>query len=192
MKNILIIGASGSIAQIVVNMLQKDSRLNVTLFLRDAKRFLNIDIPRSRIIEGDVMDKEKLTEAMKGQEIVYVNLAGNLGQMLKLIVKSMKQESAKHIIYISSIGIYETSLKPILKPYREGADVVEASGLDYTILRPSWYTNDNEIDYELREKGELENVGTISRKSLATVIYNIIHHPEQYRNRNINVSKQDK
>ncbi len=191
MKNVIIIGASGGIAQIVTSMLQNDSELNITLFLRNAKRLHNIDTSHFRIVKGDVMDKVKLDEAMKEQEIVYVNLAGDLGRMLRNIVESMKKEGAKHLIFISSIGIYNTPVSSAVKSYREAADVVETSGLDYTILRPSWYTNDNEVDYEFREKGEPENTGIISRKSLATVICDIILHPEQYRNKNLNVSKRD-
>lgn len=191
MKNVLIIGASGSIAQIVSSMLQNDTTLNITLFLRNKKRLRDIDSSRFRIIEGDVMDSRKLDEAMKGQDLVYVNLAGDLGKMLQNIVISMKKEGAKHLLFISSIGIYNSPVSSAVKSYREGADIVESSGLDYTILRPSWYTNDDDIDYELRDKGEPENVSTISRKSLATVICDIIRHPDKYVNRNINISKRD-
>lgn len=191
MKNVLIIGASGGIAQIVTAMLYYEKELNVTLFMRNAKKLRNVDTSRFRIIEGDVMNNTQLDEAMKGQEIVYVNLAGDLGKMAQNIVEAMKKEKARHLIFISSIGIYDKPLKPVLRPYREAADVVENSGLDYTILRPSWFTNDNEIDYELRVKGEPENTGVISRKSLATVITDIILNPEQFRNKNLNVSKRD-
>ncbi len=30
-------------------------------------------------------------------------------------------------------------------PYRKLADVIEASGLDFTILRPDWFTNATEV-----------------------------------------------
>jgi uncharacterized protein YbjT (DUF2867 family) len=68
---------------------------------------------------------------------VYVNLAGNLEAMAKSIVTAMQETGVKRIIAISSIGIYKTPLKAILQPYRKLADVIEGSGLDYTILRPT-------------------------------------------------------
>jgi len=38
---------------------------------------------------------------------------------------------------------------PLLCPYRAAADTIEASGLDYTILRPAWLTNPDEVSYEV-------------------------------------------
>lgn len=190
MKNILIIGASGRIAQTVIRQIRDDKELNITLYLRNPKKLRTIDTSDFNIIQGDVMDKAKLTEAIKGQEVVYVNLAGNLGAMTRNIVEAMKEVNPKrHIIFISSIGIYDNPVSCKLRPYREGADTVENSGLDYTILRLSWCTNDDEINYELRSKGKSENTGTISRKSLSTVISRIIRHPYVHRNQNLNVSK---
>ncbi|MBK8152977.1 MAG: NAD(P)H-binding protein [Saprospiraceae bacterium] len=67
----------------------------------------------------------------------------------------------------------------VLIPYRKKlADIIEASQLDYTILRPDWFTNDNEVDYALTQKGEPETGTAISRKSIATFISTIIEKPE--------------
>lgn len=46
-------------------------------------------------------------------------------------------------------------------------DVVENSGLEYTILRPDWFTSDNEIDYMITHKGEPEaGFSTMGNESL--------------------------
>jgi uncharacterized protein YbjT (DUF2867 family) len=57
--------------------------------------------------------------------------------------------------------------------------VIEASDLDYTILRPTWFTDADEVDYETTSKGEPEKGSVISQKSLATLIANIIVSPTQ-------------
>jgi uncharacterized protein YbjT (DUF2867 family) len=88
-----------------------------------------------------------------------------------------------------SIGIYETPLKPVLQPYRKLADVIEASGLDYTILRPDWFTNADEVDYEITKKGEPEKGTAISRKSIAAFIGKIVNNPEKYLGENLNIAK---
>ncbi|MCU7549692.1 NAD(P)H-binding protein [Chitinophagaceae bacterium LB-8] len=93
-------------------------------------------------------------EAIKGQDIVYANLAGDLEAMAKNIVKAMQEEGVQKLIFISSIEIYKEPVRPVLKPYRKAADVVEASGLEYTILRPTWFTSVDEVDYEITRKGE--------------------------------------
>jgi uncharacterized protein YbjT (DUF2867 family) len=191
MKNVLILGANGNIAKQVIEILVKKEDINLSLFLRDARRLRNRNVSKCRIIEGDVMDYNLLRESLSGQDIVYANLAGDLEAMAKNIVKSMDETGVKRLIFISSIGIYTVPLKPVLKPYRKAADVIEASGLEYTILRPTWFTDADEVDYEITKKGEPEKGSVISQKSLATVISTIITSPEKYVRENIGVNKPE-
>lgn len=189
MKNVIVIGASGSLAQTVIEELQKQSDVHLTLFLRNKSRLRNHQFARATVVEGDVMNYPVLKEAIKGQDIIYVNLAGDLEALAKNIVNAMQETGVKRIIAISSIGIYETPLKPVLQSYRKLADVVEASGLDYTILRPDWFTNADEVDYAITKKGEPEKGTAISRKSIATFIAKIVENPILYRNENLGISK---
>lgn len=189
MKKIIIIGASGSLAKYVTEELQNQTDVQLTLFLRNKSRLNNHNLSNTKIVEGDVMDYPKLKDAINGQDIVYVNLAGNLEAMVKNIVKAMQETGVKRMIVISSIGIYETPLRSVLQPYRKLADVIEASGLDYTILRPDWFTNGNEVDYELTRKGEPEKGTAISRKSIAAFIAEIVNNPEKYSRENLGIAK---
>ena len=143
------------------------------------------------VIEGDAMNYTNVKNAITGHDIVYLNLAGNLEAMTKNIVRAMSETNVKRIIAISSIGIYETPLKPVLVPYRKLAHIIEASGLDYTILRPNWFTNANEVNYALTYKGEPEIGTAISRKSIAAFVATIIENPDLYKNQNLGVSKPD-
>lgn len=188
-KNVIILGASGNIAKHVIDILVKKDDIHLTLFLRNKNRLRNKDVSKCRIIEGNVLNYDQLKEAIIGQDIVYPNLAGDLEAMATNIVKAMKETGLKRIIAISSIGIYDTPLRPVLKPYRKLADVMEASGLDYTILRPTWFTSADEVDYEITRKGEPEKGSVISQKSLATFIAKIIETPEKYIRENLGVNK---
>ena len=189
MKNVIILGASGNIAGPVIDILVKKDDINLTLFLRNKSRLRKNNISKSRIIEGSVLDFARLKGAVAGQDIVYANLVGDLEAMAKNIVKAMDETGVKKLIFISSIGIYNVSMKPVLKPYRKAADVIEASDLDYTILRPTWFTNADEIDYEITKKGEPEKGTVISQKSLAAFITNIIDSPENYTRQNPGINK---
>jgi len=80
-------------------------------------------------------------------------------------------------------------LKPVLRPYRRAADVIEGSDLEYTILRPTWFTNADEVDYEITRKGEPEKGSIVSQKSLATLIATIITSPEKYIRESLGVNK---
>jgi len=135
------------------------------------------------------MDYDKLKSAVTGQDIVYINLAGNLEAMTKNIAKAMQETGVRRVIAISSIGIYVTPLKPVLIPYRKLADVIEASDLEYTILRPAWFTSSNEVDYEITRKGEPERGSIISQKSLATFITEIIETPAKYSRESLGINK---
>jgi len=189
MKNVLIIGASGSLAQYVIEALKKLDDITLTLFARSKNRLSKNIAEGCTIIEGDAMKYNDVKNAIEGQKIVYVNLAGNLEAMVKNIVKAMQETDVKRIIAISSIGIYESPLKPVLVPYRKLADVIESSGLDYTILRPDWFTNANEIDYAITLKGEPETGTAISRKSIASFIATIIENPDLHKKENLGISK---
>lgn len=187
MKKVLIIGATGSLAKVVIETLKQKEDVALTLFARSKNRILN---PANfKIIEGDAMRYDDVKNAVIGQDIVYVNLAGNLGAMAKNIVNAMQESNIKRIIAISSIGIYDKPLKPILEPYRKLADIIEASGLEYTILRPDWFTNANEIDYVTTIKGQPETGSAISRKSIADFISKLIENPELHVNENLGISK---
>ena len=56
-------------------------------------------------------------------------------------------------------------------------------------MRPTWFTNVNEVDYEITEKGESEKVSVISQKSLATFITKIIESPENFIRKNLGINK---
>ncbi len=189
MKNVIILGASGNIAKKVTEILVGDEDVNLTLFLRNKSRLGKTEGSKVNIIEGDVLNYNQLKAAISDQDIVYANLAGDLESMAKNIVKAMNESGIKKIIFISSIGIYDTPLRPVLKPYRAATDVFEASDLDYAILRPTWFTNVNEVDYELTKKGEQEKGSVISQKSLATFIAKIIESPDEYARSNYGINK---
>jgi len=189
MKNVIILGASGNIAKHVIDILVKKNDISLTLFLRNKNRLRNNDISKCHIIEGSVLDFNKLKEAITGQDIIYANLAGDLEAMAKNIIKAMDDKGVKRLIFISSIGIYGHPIKSVLNPYRKAADVIEASDIEYTILRPTWFTNADEVDYEITRKDEPEKGSVISQKSLATFIVKIIESSENYIRENLGVNK---
>jgi uncharacterized protein YbjT (DUF2867 family) len=189
LKNVIILGAGGQIAGRVIDILVKKDDINLTLLLRNKSRLGDKDVSNCRIVEGDVLNFNQLKEAIAGQDIVYANLSGDLEAMAKNIVQAMDETGVKKLVFISSIGIYDVPLRPVLKPYRKAADVIEASTLAYTILRPTWFTNADEVDYETTHKGEPERGSVISQKSLATLITKIIESPEKYARENLGVNK---
>jgi|SRR5579863_6771241 len=189
MRKVIIIGASGNIGRRVADMLLKKDGIQLTLFVRSRRRLTNKDLAGANVVEGNALKYDGLRDAIAGQDIVYINLAGDLEAMTKNIVRSMKETGVRRVILISSIGIYDTPLRPVLQPYRAAADVIETSGLDYTVLRPAWFTDVDEVDYEITHKGEPEKGSVISQKSLASFIVKVIENPEQYTGENLGINK---
>lgn len=181
MSNVLILGANGGIARLAIDSFLKETDAQLTLYLRNAGRLQNHESNRVRVIEGNVLDVEQLKEAMVGQDVVYANLAGDLEQYAKNIVAAMDATGVKRLIFISSMGIYDEvpgeRYGNILNPYRKSAAVIEASDLNYTILRPAWFTNQDEIDYETTQKGEPFKGSAVSRKSVADLIVKLAVTP---------------
>jgi uncharacterized protein YbjT (DUF2867 family) len=195
MSNVLILGANGGIARYAIDLFLNETDAQLTLYLRNSGRLRNMDSNRVRVIEGDVMDIEKLKEAIIGQDVVYANLAGNLEQMAKSIVEAMDATGVKRLVWISSMGIYDEvpgeKYSSVLDPYRKSAAIIEVSDLDYTILRPGWFTNKDEIDYETTQKGEPFKGHDVSRKSVADLVVKLAQSPELEVRCSVGVNKPE-
>lgn len=195
MSKVLILGANGGIARHAIDLFLNETDAQLTLYLRNSGRLRNKESNRVRVVEGDVMDIEQLKEVMTGQDVVYANLAGDLEKMAKNIVQAMDATGVKRLIFISSMGIYDEvpgeKYSSILNPYRKSAQVIESSDLDYTIIRPAWFTNSNEIDYETTQKGEPFKGSSVSRKSVAHLIVKLAINPELDVRNSLGVNKPE-
>ncbi|MGP1516700.1 MAG: NAD(P)H-binding protein [Ottowia sp.] len=185
MKNILIIGANGSLARAVIATAERHPDFNLTLFARSTPRHTG----KHRVIIGDALNPADLQNAMQGQDIVYINLADDLAAMGVNIITAMQAAGVRRVISVSSIGIYETPLREVLRPYRARADAIEQSGLDYTILRPDWFTDADEVDYQITPKGQPETGSAVSRKSIANFVCKLFANPGLHIGMDLNISK---
>lgn len=132
MKQILILGASGSLANVVIPELLKDNNVQLTLFARRPQSVAKFETERVKIVQGDVLDFHALTQAMQGVDAVYAGLAGDLKAMAGNVVNAMNEAQVKRLVWISSMGIYGETGEDhgaILEPYRQSAAVIEASEL---------------------------------------------------------------
>ncbi|MBV8622476.1 MAG: SDR family oxidoreductase [Herbaspirillum sp.] len=201
MKNILILGASGQIAQWVVNALATDQNVHQTLLLRDPKKLTGREPMNSKIVIGNVLDKKLLRSAMDGQDIVYANLTGeDLDKQAQVVIATMQAKGVKRLVFVLSLGIYDevpgkfgkwnnATIGGNLKPFRRAADLIEATGLQYTILRPAWLTDEDEQDYEITAKGQPFKGTVVSRKSVGDLIAKVIANPELHVGENLGVNK---
>ena len=183
-KRILILGATGSIGSKLRKTLLEKTDYKLTLFSTRANR-LQINQNREVAIAGDVNNQNDLARVIQNQDVVFAALSGALGKMAKNIVTAMQNSQTKRLIFISSMGIYNEIPRSIgggnlnensmLKPYREAADVIEASNLDYTIIRPGWFDEGSD-NYEITRKGEAFKGHDVSRQAIANLVLKLIQN----------------
>ncbi len=193
MINVLILGANGQLARNTTHVFLQSTDAKLTLYLRRASRLRNPDSARARIVEGDVLDARTLEAAMRGQDVVYANLAGDMKQQAERIVQAMRATGLKRLIFISSMGIYGEvpgqKYGSVLDPYRDSAAVIEASDVDYTILRPGWFTRDGEVRYQITQKGEPFKGHDVSLNGVSDLIVKLATTPGLEVRRSLGVSR---
>jgi len=204
MKKVLILGASGSIATLIERQLLDNPEIQMTLLARHPER-LAADIhqdSRVKVVMADVVkDQAQLVAAMQGQDLIYANLYGaNLKQQAQHVIAAMDTAKLSRLIWISANGIYDEipgkygrwnaeMLGSTLDAYAAGAKVVETSHLDYTIIRPAWFSDKNTVSYELTQKGQAFKGTEVSRQSVATYISSLILDPDQGIKQSIGISE---
>ena len=196
----LIVGASGQIARHVVAFLSGKPQVAATLFLRDGRKLADRDTSGMRIVEGDAGNVGQLAAAMAGQDVVFANLAGEIDVLAAAVVQAMQQAGVKRLIFTTSLGIYDEvpgkfgewnrrEIGDYLPPFRRAADLIEASGLDYTILRPAWLQDADEVAWEITRKGQPFRGTEVARKSVADFVTHILENPALHSRENVGISK---
>lgn len=192
MEKVLILGAHGKIAQLTRALLLAKTDAQLVLFLRKANRLTIQDQQREQLVEGDASQQVDLVQAMKGVTVVYANLAGvNIETQAKAVVSAMKTAGVKRLIWISTLGIYDEVPGAYgqwnhqmlddgyLPTYAAAAKVIETSGLAFTIIRPAWLSDKDEIDYEITHRADAFKGTEVSRKSVAAEVVRLIQNPTE-------------
>jgi uncharacterized protein YbjT (DUF2867 family) len=179
MMKVLILGAGGQIARWVIEMLASREDVELTLYLRHARKLHGRPPQNAKVVEGNVLDRKTLELA---------------------VGSPMKHAGVKRLIFIASLGIYDEvpgkfgawnrrNIGPYLPPFRKSADLIEASGLNYTILRPAWLTDKDEVTYETTGRHEPFKGSEVSRKSVAALVVECIHDAGRFSHGNLGVNK---
>ena len=202
MTKVLVLGAAGKIARHAVSHFVDEEGLDLTLYLRRSERLRNLARDRVEIVDGDVTDTDHLRQVVEGKDIVYANLGGDdIEDQARSVVAALEAAGVHRLIWISTLGIYDEVPGEFgkwnhqmldggyLEPYSAAAQVIEASKLDYTIVRPAWLTDVDEVEYELTQKGEPFKGTEVSRKSIADLVVKLSLDPTRYVRGSVGVNK---
>jgi uncharacterized protein YbjT (DUF2867 family) len=129
---ILVTGATGHIGRELLPQLA-GQRLRV--LVRNEKKVAHLDACIERAV-GDLNDLDSLISAMRGVEKVFL-VTFETPQDLN-VIKAAKEAGAKHIVKLSTLEATEHKIK-VGKWHFEREELIRASGLDWTFLRPGMF-----------------------------------------------------
>ncbi|MFC6177493.1 NAD(P)H-binding protein [Companilactobacillus huachuanensis] len=187
MANVLIIGATSLMGQKATKFFLDKTDDNITLMARYTG-LLTIDEKRERVFQGDIIDEKILDDAIRGVDVVLVSLDSNEELLIQKIIDAMNKEGVRRFIFLTSMGLYnEVPITngasgnlndgEILAPYQEVVDAIENSDLNYTIVRPTWLDNGQDVDnYEIVRKGGQSKTDTVASSSVADLIVRLAHN----------------
>lgn len=198
MRKVLIIGATGTLGGAARQAILDETDDQLTLFARSANQIQVSDPNRETTMSGNVMNDADLDKAMAGQDAVFAALSGDLEAFARKIVAAMDRNGVSRLVFITSMGIYDEipasigsngNLKynPVLRTYRKAADVIEDSDLNYTIVRPGWFTA-GPVDYEVTHKGEPFGGHDVSISSIADLVKRLVDDDSLYSHDSVGVN----
>ena len=136
---VLVTGATGFTgSRVVPLLLQSGYQVRCLTRTTSDRSSLNTarDKPQFEWATGDLSNPESLTSALRGVDAL-VNIASLGFGHADSILRSAKEAGVKRGIFISTTAIF-TQLNAGSKSIRLAAEeAIQASGLDYTILRPT-------------------------------------------------------
>ena len=203
---ILILGAAGQIARMLTQELLHKTEHSIVLYARNGhKRLTHLNDSREVIIDGDFKDKDKLVDAMKDADLVYINDMGD-EKSTQAIIDAMYETGVKRVIAASVLGIYDEVSgafgewnkrmiggSPRMDSQVESARILENSNLDYTLLRLTWLYNEaGNTNYMISQKEEPFIGAQVTRQAVTRLIMDIIDEKsDNYLRTSLGVSEPD-
>ncbi len=143
----LVTGATGSLGRRIVRQLRENEQ-PVRAFVRLASRFGELEDRGAEIFIGDLKQERDIVKACRNVKYI-ISSHGSGSDALALdyranidLIDQAIANNVEHFVFISVLGVergYQDS--PTFKAKREVEKYLIASGLNYTILRPSGFAN---------------------------------------------------
>ncbi|MAC02775.1 MAG: epimerase [Marinovum sp.] len=159
---VIVFGATGSVGHLVVKELLKAGH-EATAFARKPEKLGLTDANLFRTA-GDALDAKDVLEAVKGHDAAVITLGSGLSRKSVIrsqgtmnVIRAMQAQGVKRLICQSTLGardswsnlnfwwkrvMFGALLAPVFRDHELQEQLVEASGLDWTIVRPAAFTDE--------------------------------------------------
>jgi len=156
---ITVFGASGKTGILLVYQALEKGH-SVVAFARHAAS-VHITHRNLRIVEGDILDYEKVKEAVEGQEVILSTLGVNIRKYNTVlsdgtanIIRAMKECGVVRFICMSSAGVLGNDggfifgkiivplmLRQVMADKKRQLEIIRSSGLEWVVIRPPFLTD---------------------------------------------------
>jgi NADH dehydrogenase len=144
---ILIVGASGFLGREAAKMLLSQGQ-QVRLSVRTPAKVDDLKQLGAEVMQGDLIDPASLTRACQGVDRVFAAAHSMIGKGRykseavddtghRALIDAAKAAGAAHFVYVSTLGAAPDHPVDFWRTKFHIEEYLKASGLSYTILRPS-------------------------------------------------------
>lgn len=137
---IAVTGATGQLGQLVIAKLkEKTPSNNIVALVRSPEKAKNLGVTARA---ADYAQPATLEAALSGVETLLLISGNEIGQRAiqhANVIAAAKKSGVKRIVYTSLLHA-DTSPLNLAAEHAETEKTLKASGIDYTILRNGWYT----------------------------------------------------
>ena len=159
---VIVFGATGTVGKLAVARMLKDGH-EVTAFARRPER-IGLADPALSLWSGDAFDPAAVAEAVRGHDAVVITIGAGMSRKSLIrsqgtmnVIQAMQAHGVRRLICQSTLGAHESwsnlnffwkrimfgaLLRPVFRDHELQENLVRASGLDWTIVRPSAFTDE--------------------------------------------------
>jgi uncharacterized protein YbjT (DUF2867 family) len=138
---ILVTGATGNVGRELIPLLL-ETKQPVRVLVRDLRKVAHLNASVERIV-GDLDQPETLIPAIQGVERIYL-MTYETRQDIHLL-QAAKRAGVQHIVKLSTLEATDHKIQ-VGKWHYEREELIRASGLDWTFLRPGMFMS-NSIEW---------------------------------------------
>ena len=159
---VIVFGATGTVGRLAVERMLKDGH-DVTAFARHPEK-LELANPHLSLAAGDAFSEDDVAAAIEGHDAAVITLGAGISRTSRIrsqgtlnVIRGMQKHGVRRLICQSTLGAHESwsnlnffwkrimfgfLLKPVFRDHELQEQLVRASGLDWTIVRPSAFTDE--------------------------------------------------
>lgn len=168
-RRVLVAGATGYLGRFVAREFKARGHF-VRALARSPQKLDDIKHELDEVVHGDVTELESLEDVCDRMDVVFssVGITRQKGKLTwkdvdfqgnKNLLEVARRAGVKKFIYVSVLDGPKLRHLDIVRAHEDFVDVLAASGMDFTVIRPTGYFSDMTEFWEMAKRGRVYLVG---------------------------------